>query len=931
MPNDSSGQLNSILGNAQSAAKVAGENNSLETQQKQIELTKEHTAAINEKTAAIREQIKVEERLNKTALDSARQITSAHEKIAREIKANNDKIIESNRALGDSALDMAKKETRALNEMNKARDDFWGKVRQGVQLVKGFADNVNKTLVELNKVVLDTTNSMGVMASSTGDILSGQVKLNGQLKNVNLSYKEMNDAIGKISLSGRITSDEAKRLFTSLTAVGVSARDVSDIFTKTDGVLGLINSGFLKTEEASSLVQDAITGMGKSAEVAERQMMGIVAITGKLNDSFGKGTFSTHQMIKEILSLQQSLRFIETDLERLPVYLASFAGAAKKYKDVTGKGISQEAAIELGKQQMGATTSMDIARASFLGQKAGLGPGLLGGEKFFALDPQKRVSMMKDVLLRESGMNAISDEEMERAEKIDPVRAAKLAEKRQLQVGLLKEFTGVDDQRGRKLLNLYSQNADKKTIEEELKTDEQRYKDDVRKYLEASAKDNATQTQTIKEWYEKWKDYILGKAQAATGGWANLGAAVVSAAASLGTLALQFRGLKFGTQAASWTGRAASWIGRAAAGGTASRAASLMNTFATTFPKTTSALSSTANVLAKVVPGLSRVAPVATKAAPFLKFAPGVGLAIAGASELYAASSGNQAAGLFGKKNRSAWSMGGMADDAMIMGAGTLYGGPIGTAATGLALAGIRAYGAHVARGQAKESLREGVDFAGAVYGKSGSQKFKDFARSHSDTYKDIAESNLGGWWGRNKSFGETYGGASSEQKTAMDDAFKAYIEAAQVGDKNEAKRYMGQIRSFISPETKTIDALNVWLKQNRKDLGTVSESASGDFNDITRVIGARENTWDAGLDEKKKEEINRIRKAAEEGKLEEEIERQKKEAEALAEKKKQQEEINLTAVTNLDGVVIARTVAKHLMSGGIFAPGNNANLAGIG
>lgn len=911
--NTSNSGLNQVLGNVPSATSVVGENASIES-------TRARTIAINENTVAIERNIKAQEKLSQTALDSSRQMTSALEQHAQAVKSNADIIGKGNRAIGDSYAESAKRITQSLKELQ--REDFWGKIQQGIQKVVGVADSINKTLVELNKTVLDTTNSMGVMASSTGAILDGQVKLGGQLKNVNLSYREMNDAIGKISLSGRITNEEARRLFTSLTAVGVSARDVSDIFTKTDGVLGLINSGFLKAEDASSLAQDAITGMGKSAQVAEQQMMRIVTTTSKLNESFGKGTFSTQQMVKGVLSLQQSLRFIETDLERLPTYLASFAGAAKKYQDLTkGKGISQEAAIELGKQQMGAVASMDIARATFLGQKAGMGGGLLAGERFLRLDPADRVSKMNKVLLKESGMEAISDEELERVEKTDPVRASMLAEKRALQVNLLKVGTpGLDDQRGRKLLNVISAGGGKAEMEKVLKTDEQQYKEDLKKYLENSVKTNENQTTTIKEWYEKWKEYILGKAQAATGGWANIAASITSAAGQIGLFALGLRGLGLGKAA----GKGVSWAGKMLSGGTAARTTAAISTLSKTFPKTASALSSTANVLAKAIPGLSKVAPLATKAAPAMKFLPGVGLAASGAYEIYHASSGNQGAGLFGKKNRSAWSAGGMADDALIMAAGTTYGGPIGTAATGLALAGIRAYGAQVARGQAKESLREGVDIAGAVYGKSGSDKFKDFAKSHADTYKDIAESNMGGWWGRDKTFKETYGGASSEQKKAMDDAFKAYIDTAKAGDTNEAKRYLGQIRSFISTETKTEDALNLWMKQNRPDLGTLDKNTS--IDDMTRILGARENSAEANLTDEQKRDVEKMRKIQSQEDLDKIIKERKEKEEAA----KKQPEVNLTASTYLDGAVIARAVAKHLLSNGIFTPGNNANLAGV-
>jgi hypothetical protein len=921
MPDTPNQSLNQALGNPQSAANIAGENASLEALREKISVTKEYTAALEENVKAL-------EKTNRKVVDSSQQISSALGQQSREIKSYADKTAAGNRVIGDSFAEASKRTTQSLKEMEKAlRDDFWGKFKQGLQAINNVATSGNEIFVEYNKNIIDTTNSMGMMSSSTGAIISGQTKLNGQLRNVNISYKEQVEAMGKMSLSGRITDAEAKRLFTSLSAVGVSARDAADIFTKTDGVLGLVNSGFLDLGESSNLVQDAITGMGKSAQVAEQQMMRIITVTSKLNASFGQGTFSTHQMAKEILSLQQSLRFIETDLERLPVYLASFAGAAKKYKDATGKGVSQEAAIELGKQQMGATASMDIAHATFLGQKARMGRGLLAGERFLALDPADRVSAMNKVLLGESKRGAISDEEIARTGRIDPMRASKLAETRQLQVQLLKLGTpGLDDQRGRKLLNLLSEKADKGKIEEVLKTGAQKDMEDLKKHLKDSETTNAAQLQSLNEIKNDLKNYIFGKTQAETKGWANVASVILGAAAQIGMVALSLRGLGFG-KAASWagglfksgkavsttaalTGEAATVAGGAAKVGGLVKAGGLAKGGGLLKPLAT---------VASKFPKIAAAAKIGGKALPVL------GLGYTAYDEVSSAISGDQAGGLWAGKNRSPYSVGGFTEDLATIGSGAALGAQfgghpgaiVGAATTAVGLAGVRAYGAQVARNQAAESLREGVKIAGAIYGKSGSDKFKEFAKGHEDVFKDIAASNMGGWWGRDKTFTETYSGSSSEQKKAIDDTFKAYIETAKTGDKNEAKRYLGQIRSFIPTETKTEDALNVWLKQNRKDLGTVDKNTN--LDDMTRILGAREGRWDAGLTSEEAAEVAKIKPS----KTMEEIEKEKREEEKEKKKAAKDQTINLTSNLRLpNGAVVA--LAKE-----IFAIGRENNWNG--
>jgi exonuclease VII small subunit len=996
MADPSVSSIQQVLGEMNSTIQALGEGS-----KSQLESAKALTEAVRSFSQAMRESSSTAKDQGRAVESSVNQITQAYGKLDQATKTFGEdgkksakEVKQSLEGVGDS-----------LEKVNKTmRESSWDKFAQVFTKLASVGDKYDAIMVKMNQTMVDSTNAFGLMGNSTKDLLTGMAKLDNVNGRVSLSMQELNESINAITLSSRLSYDEALNLSKGMSQVGIGTAVTKEIFEDTGGALGIVNAGLLDLNETSSLVQDAIAGMGKSSEEAKKQLLGIAGVTTKVNEGFGKGTYSAHQMRTALLGLQQSLRYVETDITRLPAYLGSFAAAAKQFKQATGRGISQEAAVQLAQQQMGAVAGMGIAHAAFFGQEGGMGGGLLAGERFLALDPTEKAKKMQQILMRQSGSEAISS--------VAAIQGGEgAAEKRAQQAALVGKFMGMGEPQARAFLDVISKQGGVGQVEIEaaLKSKEEASRDEMVGYLKKASFTAVTQLKTVAQMRDDLHKIAANTLNAMTEGWAGVGAKILSTLAIIGgamTVGSQIKNFTSGmggpggagggggvpggprapvTPAKTRLGRfrqrvtgAGRSVGRglssptamyatilgslgislystmsaaeadekiakvpAAAAGKISQheADSISDHIDDQFEKSqakvetanatliggsaavgigtglagamrpgvnatleTGADVTKASLLSKI-PGVNKAMELASRASgviskvPYLGAGLGVaskglnlagralgpiGMGLTGIDEIQAAREGRGPESLFGDSY-----LGEVGDNLTRMSSGLAFG-PLGMAAMGVGMAGVRGYGAYKAIGGAREGEMQGVDLASNRH--RNQDQYQSMMARRSYIYKDLAKDNVG-FFGGSRSFESEYSGASEEQKAAMDEAFERYFGAKAQKDVKGANAYMGAITSFAPHSEKQEDILKEWLKQKG-------------------ISGSPMNAGDAA---RIAEDIEKVKQKA-----------NKDEEAKKASKVPQHTDHQLLAPINvmIDGDVITRIIAKTAINKGMLAPG---------
>lgn len=436
--------------------------------------------------------------------------------------------------------------TQSVNESLR-RDNIWEQIARGARGAQRLLENLNQTVVQHRRAIVDATTAMGIYGRYTGDIISGNEKLT-------VSYSQVTDAINTMAQSGRITLQEAQTTYTRFAESGINVLNTMQLLSNpASGALGLVNSGFLKLDEVTQLATVAMNELGSSVQSTEGMLLRIADSATRVNEEFGGSVLSTHQLAREVLTLQQSFRFLSTDVETLPGTIAAFAQAAESVRRATGRGVTGRVAAELGRQYAQNVSQFGLENRVFFGQMAGMGQGIAAGEQFrmtLQERPGEALANVIQQIQRISGTRILGQEDYSLALGRGGMQAEAVAQQRAMQSQLIQQFMGGNEQQAMAFLDLMGNEEAQQRMLETMRETSKDPLDKIGEYLKQSEVTNKYHLQTSRELVEEFQKGLTLHAESrdylgAVQGLLSYGPIVLQLSAMTAQLAAIYTSMRF--------------------------------------------------------------------------------------------------------------------------------------------------------------------------------------------------------------------------------------------------------------------------------------------------------------------------------------------------------------------------------------------------
>lgn len=382
--------------------------------------------------------------------ESFRELSGATRRVNENLREMGPSSQRAMRQMGEGAEDVSRKVRRLSDEMREGFGDKLSQVFQrvlaGVQRITNEAKRLNEMFVALNK---NATQMFG--AGGVGDLHS---RLFGQ------QFKDLQSSVFEIAATSKHSVDEIRQSFETLARSSIDTARSMDAFGQNRSTMDLVNQGILDLNDVIAMTSESLVMLGSNQDQTERMFQGIGASVTRATEDFGKMIISTHQLGREVLTLQQSFRFMGADVERMPQQIMAFAEAAERFRATTDRGMTGAVAAQLGTRLMSNIAGMTPENRMFFGQMAGLGTGVSAGEEMrLMLQGEGGAGRATETLLRvmqQQGMGGeflTSQQYIEARDRGDVVGAERIAQQRLMQSQLLQTFTGVSEQEALGLLD----------------------------------------------------------------------------------------------------------------------------------------------------------------------------------------------------------------------------------------------------------------------------------------------------------------------------------------------------------------------------------------------------------------------------------------------------------------------------------------------